>query len=281
MLAIEILSIIELVFFFPALLAAILVVYKHGTGKRLGWRFLVMICLFRVIGGICAIVWAHTSSNGALIAYEVMNSFGLSAIIYTALGLLHRVEDGMGGRGVSFKVFRVLALPGLAGLILSIVGATNVLGNSSNSSSFSSGMAELKAAVILFLTVYVADVVITAHAFFNITYVQDGEHRLLYAVTVTLPFMAVRIAYSLLCVFLNKHNIFSTWNTSALPILVHGLMGVTMEAIVVVIFLFVGFMTASISRVPGLAPPTTDGKLHGKAERKVRPPLYDLGARSV
>ncbi|KAI1608904.1 hypothetical protein EDD37DRAFT_129717 [Exophiala viscosa] len=277
MLAIQILGIIELVFFFPALLAATLVVYKHGAGKQLGWRFLAMICLFRVIGGICAIIWAHTSSSGALIAYEVNDSFGLSAIIYTALGLLHRVEDGMGGRGLPFTVFRVLAMPGLAGLILSVVGATNVIGNSSDSSSFSSGMAELKAAVILFLTVYVADICITAYAFFNITHVQDGEHRLIYAVTVTLPFMAVRMIYSLLCVFLNEHNIFSTWSTSALPILVHGMMGVMMEAIIVVIFTVAGFMTASISRVSGSARPTTDGQLKGK----VAPPVYDLGTRNV
>ncbi len=154
--AFEILAIVELILFFPALLVSVFIVYKHGVGKRLGWRFLVMISLFRVIGAICAIVSVHDPSSGLTIAYDVMNSFGLSAIIYTALGLLNRIEDGMEGHGLSFQIFRFLGLPGIAGLILSIVASTNLFGN--NSSNTTQGFNELKAAVILFLVVYVADV---------------------------------------------------------------------------------------------------------------------------
>jgi len=54
---------------------SIFVVYKHGAGKRLGWRFLVLISLFRVIGAICAIVSVHDPSSGLTITYDVMNSF--------------------------------------------------------------------------------------------------------------------------------------------------------------------------------------------------------------
>jgi len=57
------------------------------------------------------------------------------------------------------------------------------------------GLNELKAAVILFPSVYLADVLITGHCFSNISHVRSGEHRLLYAVRATVPFMAARMVY--------------------------------------------------------------------------------------
>jgi hypothetical protein len=266
--AFEILAICELIFFSPAFLVSIAVVYKHGAGKRLGWRFLVMISLFRVVGAICAIVFVESPSSGVTITYDIMNNFGLSAIIYTALGLLGRVGAGMEGHGLPFQLFRVLGLPGLAGLVLSIVGATNLLGD--NSSNTSQGFAELKAAVLLFLAVYVADILITMHAFFKAAHVRAGERRLLYAVSATLPFMAVRMIYSILCVFANKPKYFSSWNLEWTAILVHGLMGVLMEVIIVTIFIIVGLLTAAVVRRPA---PVRDGK--------ISPPPYEMNDGSA
>jgi len=266
--AFEILAICELIFFFPAFLVSIAVVYKHGAGKRLGWRFLVMTSLFRVVGAICAIVLVESPSSGVTITYDIMNNFGLSAIIYTSLGLLGLVEAGMQGHALPFQLFRVLGLPGLAGLVLSVVGATNLLGN--NTSNTSSGFAELKAAVMLFLAVYVADILITVHAFLKAAHVRAGERRLLYAVLATLPFMAVRMIYSILCVFANKRKYFSSWSLEWTAILVHGLMGVLMEVIIVTIFIIVGLVTAAV--VPNQAP-VTNGK--------VSPPPYDVNDGSA
>ncbi|KIW50542.1 hypothetical protein PV05_09343 [Exophiala xenobiotica] len=261
--AFEILAICELIFFFPAFLVSIAVVYKHGAGKRLGWRFLVMISLFRVVGAICAIVLVESPSSGVTISYDIMNNFGLSAIIYTALGLLGRVEAGMEGHGLPFQLFRVLGLPGLAGLVLSIVGATNLLGD--NPSNTSSGFAELKAAVMLFLAVYVADIFITVHGFLKAVHVRAGERRLLYAVLATLPFMAVRMIYSILSVFASRPKYFNSWSLEWSAILVRGLMGVLMEVIIVTLFIIVGFVTAAVVPKPA---PVRDGK--------VSPPPYDL-----
>lgn len=241
--ALEILNIAELVFFTPALLASIAVVCKHGGNKLLGWRFLILICLFRVAGAILSMVGIHHPSTGVITAADVMNSFGLSSVIYTALGLLSRVENSTEGHGLPVKVFRLLGLPGLAAIILSIIGSTNVF--SSDPSDSSTGFTELKVAVMLFLAVYLADILITAHCFLNIAYVRAGEHRVLYAVTAALPFMAVRMLYAILCIF-DNNKYFSAWSSAHLAVLVHGLMGILMEAIIVTIFITAGFLTSSV-----------------------------------
>ncbi|KIW28158.1 uncharacterized protein PV07_07841 [Cladophialophora immunda] len=261
--AFEILDILELIYFVPALIASGYVVYKHGHRKRLGWRFLLMICLFRLIGAITSLIDVRHPSSGLTITYDIMNSFGLSAIISTALALLDRVEDGMGPHGLPHQVFQLLHLPSIVGIILSVIGSTNLFSNSH--SDVSAGFTELKAAVCLFLVVFVADILIAGHCFLKITHILPGERRLLFAVALALPFMAVRMIFSILCVFANDPKWFSSWSLEWTAILVHGILGVLMEAIIVTIFIVAGLTT-----VPAVLPLAHEGKV-----------TYDLGARSV
>jgi hypothetical protein len=261
--AFEILDIAELIFFFPAFLVSAYVVYKHGHRKHLGWRFLVMICLFRLVGAITSLISIHHPSQGLTITYDVMNSFGLSATICTALGLLDRVNIGMDGYGLSPRIFRVLHLPSLAGLILSIIGSTNVF--SSDPSDVSTGFTELKAAVCLFLVVFSADVLIAGFSFLRIAHVQSGDRCILFAVVAALPFMAVRMVFSLLCIFANDPKWFSSWSLERTAIILHGFMGVLMEAIIVTIFICAGLIAAPVGK-----PLAHEGKV-----------AYDFSARSV
>lgn len=242
----EILSILELIIFTPALIGSIYVVYKHGHRKQLGWRFLVMICLFRLIGASTLLASVHHPSAGLTITYDVMNSFGLSAVLYTALGLLSRVQSGMDHHGLPARLFRLLGLPGLAGLILSIIASVNIF--SKDPSDQSDGLTYFRVAMILFLVVFIADVLITIHSFINISHVQQRDRRLLYAVLASIFFMALRTCFSLLCAFANNPTLFSSWSLEWEAILAHGSLGVLMEAIVVGIFLWAGFITVAVPR---------------------------------
>lgn len=246
--AIEILDIAELVFFSPALIFSSYVMYKHGYRKQLGWRFLLMICLFRLTGAITSLISIHHPSQGLKITYDIMNSLGLSAIISAALGLLDRVNTGMGPASLSARIFQVLHVLTIAGLVLSIIGSVNVF--SSNTSNFSTGLDELKAGVCFFSGVFVANVAITGRTLLSISQVQAGERRLLFAVSASLPFTAVRILYSILCFFGNDSKWFSSWSVEWTAVLIHGLMGVLMEAIVVAIFIMAGLMTVRVGELP-------------------------------
>jgi len=242
--SLEILDIVELIYFIPALVASVFVVLKHGGNRLLGWRFLVLICLFRVVGAILSIVSIHHPSSGIITAADV-NNFGLSAIICTALGLLGRIEESLEGHGIPNRVFRLLGLPVLAGLILSIIGSTNVFSDSASDQS--TGFTELKAGVMLFLAVFVVQVLITGHCLSQQSLIRAGERRVLFAVTAALPFIGVRVLYSILCVFDNS-KYFSSWSSARLAVLVHGVMGILMEAIIVTIFIIAGFLASAVEK---------------------------------
>ncbi|KAK5060990.1 hypothetical protein LTR84_007531 [Exophiala bonariae] len=261
----EILDILELIFFTPGLVASIYVVYKHGHRKQLGWRFLVMICLFRLIGASTSLASVHHPSTGLTVTYDIMNSFGLSAVIYTALGLLARVQSGMDVHGLPPRIFRLLGLPGIAGLVLCILGSINIF--SDDTSDQKNGLTYFRVAMILFLVVFVADILITIHSYFHISHVQKSDRRLLFAVTAAIFFMATRTCFSLLCAFANNPRYFSSWSLEWEAILVHACLGVLMEAIIVGIFLWAGFTT-----VP--APRATSPR------RKVGPAVYQIDSES-
>ncbi len=261
--AFEVLDIIELIFFFPAFFTSAFLIHKHCHGKLLAWRCLLMVCLFRLIGAVTSLISIHHPSKGLTITYDVMNSFGLSAIISTALGLLDRINNGMEGHGVHPRVFHLLHLPSLAGLILSILGSTNLF--SSDPSDVSTGFTYLRAGVCLFLSVFVADIVITAYSFLKIGKVQSADRRLLFAVAAALPFMAVRVTYSMMCAFANDPKWFSSWSLVQNAVIVHGVMGVLMEVVVVTIVIFAGLTTARAAK-----PVAHEGKV-----------TYNVEARSV
>lgn len=246
--AIQILDVAELVFFSPALIFSGYVMYKHGYRKQLGWRFLVMICLFRLTAAVTSLVSIHHPSQGLKTTYDIMNSLGLSAVISTALGLLDRINAGLGPASLSQHIFRVLHLLTTAGLVLSIIGSINVFSN--NTSNIPTGLKELKAGICFFSVVFAADVLITGRTLLNISQVHAGERRLVFAVSATLPFMAVRIIYSILCFFGNDSKWFSSWSLEWRAVLVHGLMGVLMEAIIVAIFIVAGLMTVRVGELP-------------------------------
>ena len=261
--AFEILDIVELIFFFPAFFASAYCVYKNGHRKLLAWRCLLMVCLFRLIGAITSLISIHHPSSGLTITYDIMNSFGLSAILSTALGLLDRINSGMDGHGVHPRVFQLLHLPSLAGLILSILGSTHVF--SSDPSDVATGFTYLKAAVCLFLSVFVADIIIVAISFLRSGKVQSGDRQLLFAVGAALPFMAVRMTFSLLCVFANDPKWFSSWSLERDAVIVHGVMGVLMEVCIVTIVIFAGLKTPPFAK-----PLAHEGKV-----------TYNVEARSV
>lgn len=244
--AFEILAILEIIIFTPLLGASIYVTYKHGLRKQLGWRFLVLVSLFRLIGGCTSLASVHHPSSGLTATYDIMNSFGLSAVVYCALGLLGRVQRGMDGYGLPPRIFRLLGLPGIAGLVLCIVASINIF--SDNPSDQAHGIEYFKAAMCLFLAVFVADVAITFHCFTRRSHIQTSDSPLLKAVAIALPFMAVRTTFSMLCAFAANPSLFSTWSTNWKAIVVHGTMGVLMEIITVLLFLWAGFSTPQAPR---------------------------------
>jgi hypothetical protein len=87
------LAIADLIFYIPALFVAFYISFNHGFGKKKGWFFLIMLSLVRLVGAIAELVYVNSPSTGALTAYIVCSSVGLSPLILILLAILLRVYE--------------------------------------------------------------------------------------------------------------------------------------------------------------------------------------------
>jgi len=133
--------------------------------------------------------------------------------------------------------FRITQILIAIGLILSIVGGTNSI---SPSGTFTVQTTS-KAGVLLYV---VGWVILTLRTIFTIPQFSShtGEKRIAIAVIIALPFIAVRIIYSLLAVFLHNHD-FSLINGS---VTIWVVMAVLEEFFVVIIYLAVGWKAEAL-----------------------------------
>lgn len=134
--------------------------------------------------------------------------------------------------------FRIMQLVITVALILSIVGGTN----SVSANGTFTVQTTSKVAVVLYIVVYTALAVMTILVTLKFTNTQLGEKSLALAVIVALPFILVRIIYSLLAVFLHNHD-FSLLNGS---VTIWVVMSVLEEFLVVIIYLAVGWRAEAL-----------------------------------
>lgn len=150
---------------------------------------------------------------------------------------------------------RIVGIVALVALILAIVGATSV----DNPSQIQSNT-EVHAAIILFLLVYIMIVATTLFAVSCTKQIPEGERILLKAVVLALPFIFVKILYSLLTAFsgLSAFNFATGSKTADLC------MAVLEEMMVVLLYLYAGLRVQSApvyEDVPPSSPPR-DGRQH-------------------
>ncbi|MCJ1411668.1 hypothetical protein MMC19_005759 [Ptychographa xylographoides] len=256
------LSIAELIFYIPALPVAVFVAFRHGFGRQAGWFFLIILALIRIIGSICEIVSVTSPSQGVIECAVILSSVGLSPMILAMLGLLKRVHEGINDHSTIPKILNFIGLLPIAALIMAIIGGIDE--SSSKPSEVSTGTTLVKAAIIIFLVVFLILAVATIATFFMMRSIAKGEERILYALALSIPFILVRLIYSLLVDFSGNAKFSLTYG----DVVIQGCMAALMEFIVVIIYLGVGLITPKITRSdvrpavgygkPSLTPPGTD-----------------------
>lgn len=240
------LNIVELTFYVPALGLSIWVLLKHGFGRQAGWVYLAILGLVRIIGASTGLAAINNHSTGLVQASFVCYGIGLSPLLFAMLGIVKRVNEGMHSKGVPPKYMGYLSIPLLVGLILGIVGSTKAFDSNPNGRSSSSSY--IKAAVILYALALVA---LSAIAMFNLARQHsmiEGEKRLALAVAASIPFLIVRILYSIISAFDRSSKVFKSTSNSTTAVIVQAIMSSTMEFIVVIIYLAAGFAVGRIPR---------------------------------
>lgn len=269
----EALAIAQLAVYIPVLICTIFIIFRHGFNKQVGWRFLGILCLVRIVGSCFEIAAIHHPDNETDVKWSaILQSVGVSPLLLTALGLLKRLIDETSTRipsnsdyqmplmsfGILGKlayrftkpatavarrsrVIQIIYLPAFIALILCISGGSDE--TSTNPSNQKSGKAEIRAGIIMFVFIYIGLFLLTMITARDFGKIPGGERRMFVAIVLSLPFLAVRILYSILSQFSNS----KTFNMLNPQIWARVLMVVIEEFVVVIMFTIVGLTIPKFS----------------------------------
>ncbi|CAG8248043.1 unnamed protein product [Penicillium nalgiovense] len=248
-------SILEIVVYSPTLFISVWMAFHHGFKKSSGWVFFILFCLARIVGAACYL---------ATIQYP-------SKLIYTLPGLNDSIMRKT-ANPLPPKVFQLVGLFALVGVILSIVGATK-------NSNISDGLVttETKVGLIFYLIAWIG----VSGLFFMILQrtqsIEDGEHRLLLAVGVSLPLIFVRLIYSFIYTFGQE----TEFNMLSGNVTIQLVMSILEEILVVLVCLGIGLtlqvrpaaeytQQSSVSSQEENSLELGSGHLQGQPRKKIR-----------
>lgn len=239
-------SIGEIAVYSPALLLAIYLSVRHGFGRSAGWMFLIIFCLARIIGAAMQLATISSPTNiGLYTGYAILQNIGLSPLMLATLGLLSRLLDNINRTHhtlIDTRFLKFVELVILVGLILGIVGGVNASNDFVKNGTFTPGSLN-KAGTALFIVSYVAIVLSTIFLSLSLSHASHGEKRILFAVALSLPFLLVRLVYSIMSTFTkNKSFNLMTGNITVLLC-----MAFIEELVIVILFEGVGL---TLSQVP-------------------------------
>jgi len=202
-------SITEIVVYVPCLLIAILVSIRHGFGRNSGFIFLIVFCLARIIGPCMQLATISQPKNTSLYTGSaILQNVGFSPLELASLGLLSRALENINKSHrtlINTSMLKFVELIILAGLILGIVGGVNASDDFIKTGVYQPGSLN-KAGTALLIVSYVAIIIATVITFFSISHAEAGEKRLIVAVAAALPFLLVRLVYSIFSTFTHNTN---------------------------------------------------------------------------
>ena len=214
----NIISIVEVAAYPPLLLIAIFLAFRLGYKRESGWIFLVIFSLLRIIGaGLELGTISDPTNSHLIIGSAICSSIGLSPLFLASLGILQQVndradmnkaEEGNKAANTPYrKLSRALIVVIIIALVLGIVGGVKA-GNDFKDMGAYNPPSESKAAAVVFAACFIGITIATVF-----TLIWSGRTRatksLLTAVTVSLPLLLVRVAYSVASAFADSGSPFN------------------------------------------------------------------------
>lgn len=207
-------AIVSLILYLPLTPPALYVAFKHikfGKKYLAPWVFVNLFLLMQIIGNI--IVIADSTS----IVGIIITSLGLTTLLVACQTMIMEVtrntdlSSSLIYRKQAGSAFHLLTI---AGAVVYSMGAATVFDPSSSPSDISGARSLTEAGVIIFLVLVVALTVLAAFAMQAFS--QMASFRRLYvAICVCIPFLFLRITYSLLETFDTTSSTFSPFDGSA------------------------------------------------------------------
>ncbi|KAF9889906.1 hypothetical protein FE257_006778 [Aspergillus nanangensis] len=260
-------SIAEIGFYSPAFIIACYLMSLHGWRKTAGWLFLAAFAIARLLGAAMQLETRNYPQNISLyIGAATLDNIGLSPLMLASLGLVSRVLSSIRNSQQQQQQQRTVRIPPAAavrlveiltvvGLILSIVGGTSMPKSSFTGTATTTGTAPAKpktltVGIIIFLVAFGGLCLLVLGLWASFRQVERGERRLLVAVTLSLPFLLVRLIYSSLSVLRDLPEF--KWASGNTTIFL--CMALVMEAVVVVIYEVTGLTLKKTQISPDYLP---------------------------
>ncbi|GJE87824.1 hypothetical protein PsYK624_039070 [Phanerochaete sordida] len=246
---------IEIVVYVPLAFLSVALLFKYGF-KREGWIYLLILSIIRVAGGITHIIAENQAnpSTNLQIMVMIFETAGLSPLLEATVGFLSIVKQSAFDDGHPLhKGMRLLGLLATVALVLTVIGGEKIGQNTTNgnTSEINSGNTFRHIGVILFAVQFGLNVLVTFYMWGHIHMIMKHRRTLLKAITFSLPFLGVRVLYSVLSAFAplgipgvdsgspslakfnSQHGDFGIWL----------IMSPVMELIVIALYVAVGLAT--------------------------------------
>lgn len=243
--SLDTIAVVELIIYIPFSLLSLFVIYRQGFRRCSGWFYTFMLCNVRIIGGALQFVSHNDTSTGLLTAILVLDSVGLSPLLLATSGFLFRFVEFINANSTKPTFtrwhFRFLRLVFLTGLVLAIVGGTSI--------SFSAdGQVQIPVTTKIGVIVSIVGFLVICLIFFlsvpRTSVVPSKERRVPVAIIFALPFIFVRLLYSILSIFLKNH-VFNLANGS---VPVRAVMSIMEEIVVVVAYAVLGLFLDKVNK---------------------------------
>ncbi|KAK9427172.1 hypothetical protein V1505DRAFT_396340 [Lipomyces doorenjongii] len=194
-------AIAEIVVYAFLLVISLLNCVRHGFKGQDGWILLSIFCILRLVASVLVIVVEESSnpSTGVIVGEFTISNIALTPLHMAALGFLITCALLAFDNTVPAMLNNMLRISRIvlaAAIILGIVSAVEINSNQASTT----GHDLQKAAILLITAVFCF---LTLFALYLLGFVSiGGQSRMLaLGVTFALPFLCVRIIYSLVGVF--------------------------------------------------------------------------------
>lgn len=134
------------------------------------------------------------------------------------------------------RFLQLLQLPAMIALIIGIVGGSDLTDKSISEQN--TGQKLIKAALIIFLAIYVCLFLLVARSIGEIQRLPPGEKRILLALILALPLLGVRLLFSILAYF----STISTFSPTGGNVLVKVFMASLEEILIVIGYTLAGIL---------------------------------------
>jgi len=252
-------AIAEIVLYIPILVASIFLVAKHGASRKAGWVFLLTLSLTRIVGGGLQVASQQNPSDVTLDSVAAaLVSAGLSPLLMATLGFLGTVCENTLSEEPPFAMgLKLLTLLCTVALVLGIIGGVH-LGSAKTASDLNNALTLRHIGGALLAVLFVLILLVHLFCWSNMRRILKSRRTLLKGISVALPFLGVRVAYSVLSAFAPSTRAISdagvvTTTTPNSPLtkfspstgswLVYLLMGVVPEYCAVLVYVFAGTRT--------------------------------------